>query len=151
MSFFDDLRQKTAEVVAGIKNEFAKHKNANTLNALMATCAHVAAADGLIDPTEKRKMIGFVKNSPIISVFGDTAAIKVFTEHADRFEFDQDIGSAEALRAIGQFKGQPDVARLIIRAGIAIGNADGSFDDDEKSVMRKICAELGENPGDFGL
>lgn len=151
MSFFDDLKQKTAEVVSGIKNEFAKYKNASTLNALMATCAYVAAADGHIDSAEKRKMVGFVKNSPIISVFGDTAAIKVFNEHAERFEFDHEIGAAEALRVIGQFRGNSDIARLIIRAGIAIGNADGNFDDDEKDVMRKICAELNETPKDFGL
>lgn len=151
MGFFDDLKTKCAEITQSLTTEFAKYKNKDVLNALMATCAYIAAADGTIDPSEKRKMVGFVKNSPIIGVFGDTAAIAVFNEHATRFEFDNEIGKAEALRVIGKYRDNDEIGRLIIRAGITIGSADGNFDPNEKVAVREICKELGQNPSDFDL
>ena len=39
----------------------------------------------------------------------------------------------------------------MVRVCCAIGAADGNFDDDEKAVVRKICAELNLNPKDFDL
>lgn len=149
MGFFNDLKTKYAEITKSLTNEFLKYKNKDVLNALMATCAYIASADGTIDPVEKRKMVGLVKNSPIISVYGDAIAINVFNEHATRFEFDFGIGKAEALCAIGKFRDNVDLARLIIRAGIVIGSADGNFDPSEKEAVRDICKELGQNPDDF--
>ena len=34
---------------------------------------------------------------------------------------------------------------------VAIGKADGDFDDDEKAVVREICGELRNDPGQFGI
>lgn len=147
MSFFDDLKSR----LSSLTEEFTKLKNKDVLNSVMAACAYIAAADGHIDPEEKRKMVGLVKNSPLISVYGADAAIKVFSEHADRFEFDFEIGKTEALRIIGKYNGRSDIARLIIRAAIMIGNSDGNFDNHEKAAVRTIINELGENPADFDL
>ncbi|MDE7064916.1 MAG: TerB family tellurite resistance protein, partial [Desulfovibrionaceae bacterium] len=57
----------------------------------------------------------------------------------------------ECLQVISRLKKRPDEARLVIRVCCAIGAADGNFDDDEKAVVREICAELGQNPADFQL
>ncbi|CAI3938860.1 tellurite resistance TerB family protein [Commensalibacter communis] len=147
MGFFDDFKNR----LSGLTEEFKKFKNKDILNSVMAACAYIAAADGHIDPEEKRKMIGLVKNSPLISVYGADNAIKVFTEHADRFDFDFEIGKTEALRIISKHRGNSEIARLIIRAAIMIGNSDGNFDNNEKTAVRTIINELGENPSDFDL
>lgn len=39
----------------------------------------------------------------------------------------------------------------MVRVCCAIGAADGNFDEGEKTVVRKICAELSLNPKDFDL
>jgi len=40
---------------------------------------------------------------------------------------------------------------LMVRVCCAIGAADGNFDENEKTAVRNICAELGLNPKDFDL
>ena len=52
---------------------------------------------------------------------------------------------------IGKLRSKPDAARLMVRVCMAIGSADGSFDDKEKQVVREICRDLGVPADDFGL
>lgn len=147
MNFINSFKNS----LSGLTEEFKKFKNKDILNSLMAACAYIAAADGSIDPEEKRKMIGLVKNSPLISVYGTDSAIKIFMEHADRFDFDFEIGKAEALRIISKHNHNHEIARLIIRAAIMIGKADGNFDDNEKAAVKTIIKELNEDPMNFDL
>jgi tellurite resistance protein len=44
---------------------------------------------------------------------------------------------------------KPEVARLIARYCIAIGYADGNFDQNEQQMAADICRELGLNPTEF--
>ena len=81
--------------------------------------------------------------------FGDV--IKAFNSVCEKFEFDQQIGRAEALKSIGQLRKKEDAARLLVRVCCAIGSADGNFDESERAACRTICNELGLNPGDFDL
>ena len=84
-------------------------------------------------------------------LFGTDEAIEVFNKFAGQFEFDYEIGKMEALQAVGKFRGKSEQARLIIRAGVIIGNADGNLDNDERKALKEIVLELGENPADFDL
>jgi tellurite resistance protein TerB len=151
MGFFDTLKTKFSELSAGLGNDLKKYKNKSVLQGMMAGCAYVAAADGEISPTEKQKMQGLVRNSSITSVYDADEAIKIFNEFAGKFAFEFEAGKSEALLAIGKLRGDPAVARLVIRGCIIIGGADGNFDDHEKAVVREICRELGQNPADFDL
>lgn len=151
MGFFDTLKIKIGELSAGLGTELSKYKNKDVLQGMMAGCAYVAAADGEISPTEKQKMQGLVRNSAITKVYDADTAIKIFNEFAGKFAFEFEAGKSEALLAIGKLKGDPAVARMIIRGCIIIGGADGDFDDQEKAVVREICRELGQSPSDFDL
>lgn len=151
MSFFDSLKTKMGELRTGLEDGLKKYKNKNTLNAMMAGCAYVAAADGKIEPEEKQKMANLVRNSSVTSVFDASEAIKIFNSFAEKFEFDFQVGKSEALLAIAKIKGDSGVARLIIRGCIIIGGADGDFDASEKAVVREICRELGQDPSEFDL
>lgn len=59
------------------------------------------------------------------------------------------VGRGEALRAVGRVRDQYDLARLVVRYGIAIGFADGEFVRAEQETIRDICNELRLNPGEF--
>ncbi|MCA1852628.1 MAG: TerB family tellurite resistance protein [Beggiatoa sp.] len=50
-----------------------------------------------------------------------------------------------------KLKGNDVAARLVVRLIISIAGADGTFDDSEKRVARKIAVELGQDPSDFEL
>ncbi len=139
------------ETTNTLKTEVVKFKNKDFLAATVASCALVAAADGNISSEEKQKMIGFMKHSDVLSVFDTSEVIALFEKYSGNFSFDPVIGKGECLQVISRLKKRPDEARLVIRVCCAIGAADGNFDDDEKAVVREICAELGQNPADFQL
>ncbi|SEI52199.1 tellurite resistance protein TerB [Azotobacter beijerinckii] len=131
--------------------EVSKFRNREFMEAVVAGCALVAAADGDINSREKQKMIGFIQNSNELKVFDLQDVIKAFTDICLKFEFDAEIGRAEALRTVCKLRGKDDAARLLVRVCCAIGNSDGEFDESERAVCRTICAELGLSPDDFGL
>jgi tellurite resistance protein TerB len=151
MSFFDSLKQKAGEARAKLAQEVGKFRNREFMEACVAGCALVAAADGNIDSSEKQKMMKFIQQSEELKVFETKDVIAVFNKVTENFEFDKEIGKAEAFKLVGKLRSKPDAARLMVRVCCAIGSADGSFDDKEKQVVREMCRDLGIPAADFGL
>ena len=145
------LKQRYAEVAANLKTEVSKVKNKTFLESVVAGCALVAHADGVVRPEEKQKMMGFLRNSDVLSVFDAQDIIAIFDKYSKQFEFDHQIGQASALQVVAKLKGKDSESRLMVRVCCAIGAADGNFDDQEKAVVRAICNELGLNAKDFDL
>ncbi len=139
-------RQKTS-----VSDSVQRFKNKDFMDAVVAGCALVAAADGDISAEEKQKMAGFISRSEELKVFDMQLIIQRFNGFAQGFEFDATIGKAEALKAVGRLKAHPEAGRLLVRVCCAIGMADGDFDADEQAVVRDICAELGLPAEEFGL
>jgi len=133
------------------QESITRFKNKAFLDAVVAGCALVAAADGKIDASEKQKMAGFIQRSPELKVFDMQEVILSFNQITDNFEFDFIIGKASALQTIGKIKHNEESARLLVRVCCAIGLADGDFDEDEKAIVREICKELNLNPDEFDL
>ena len=143
-----------AKWVEGIKNEIVdevkKYKNKDFLEAAIAGCVLVAAADGKIDSSETSKMMGFIKKNKALEVFDAKDILKIYKYFSEILMDDFGIGQGECLAVIGKYKNKPE-AQLIVRVCCAIGAADGNFDDDEKNVVRSICKELGLDPSSFQL
>ncbi len=66
----------------------------------------VAHADGAVKPEEKQKMMGFLRNSDVLSVFSTEEVIALFDKYAKQFEFDYQIGQANALQVVAKLKKQ---------------------------------------------
>lgn len=147
----DKFANWVKETTATLKTEVSKYKNRTFLEATVAGCALVAAADGNISSEEKQKMIGFMKQSDALSVFDTSEVIPLFEKFAGNFSFDFMIGKGECLQVIGKLKKDVGASRLLVRVCCAVGAADGNFDDSEKAVIREICTELGLNPEEFSL
>ena len=146
-NFMSDLKNKAS----GLKDEVMKFKNKNFLQAATAGAALIAMADGTLDSEEKKKMLGFIESNDSLSVFKTAEVIGAFKEYVDNFEFDQDIGESKAYEAINRLRGNEVECRTVMRLILSIAAADGVFDDDEKSVAKKIAIELGLDPSDFEL
>ena len=147
----DWLKSNAAAARELLSNEVTKFKNREFMDAVVAGCALVAAADGNISSAEKQKMTGYIQNSSELKVFDLKDVIQSFQDICGKFEFDAEIGRAEALRIVGKLRGNEDAGRLLVRVCCAIGGSDGSFDEKEQAVCRTICTELGLNPADFDL
>jgi len=147
MGIMDWLKNQSTS----LQNEVKRFKNRSFMEAAVAGCAMVAAADGVIRPEEKQKMAGFIQRNDALKVFDMNDVIKTFDKFTQGFEFDAQIGKGEALKAIGKVRKNSEEARLLVRVCCAIGAADGDFDPDEKKVVRQICRELDLDPADFEL
>lgn len=134
-----------------VSESITRFKNQDFMEAVIAGCALVAAADGDISPEEKQKMAGFISRSDELKVFDMHQVIERFNTQVENFAFDHSIGKAQALKAIGRIKTNPEAGRLLVRVCCAIGMADGDFDADEQAIVREICAELGLPAEEFGL
>lgn len=145
------LKTKFDEVSRSLKDEVTKIKNQTFLEGVIAGCAVVAYADGIVRPEEKQKMMGFMRANDVLSVFETGKVIQLFDKAASKYEFDRAIGETEALAAIGKLRAKPSEARLLVRVCCAIGASDGNFDESEKLAVKKICQELGLDPGEFDL
>lgn len=145
------LKGKFSEVSTNLKNEVTKVRNQDFLEGVVAGCALVAYADGVVKPEEKQKMMGFLRVSEVLSVFDTSDVIKLFEKFSDQFGFDLAIGEANALKAVNKVKKKEGEARLLVRVCCAIGASDGDFDNAERKAVSKICSELGLNPADFDL
>jgi stress response protein SCP2/tellurite resistance protein len=128
---------------------FHRYKSQDVLDAVVASCALVSMADGHLDHSERQKMIEFVNQSEELRVFDPQKVIQRFNFFVSRIEHDPMMGRAEAFRALGKIRTKPEMARLIARYCIAIGYADGHFDNSEKQIVADICRELGLNPAEF--
>jgi tellurite resistance protein TerB len=150
MSFLNNLKDGLENAKNTITTEVTKYRSKDFLEAIVASCAMVAYADGHVTSEEKQKMIGFMRTSEQLSVFNQNDIIKLFQKYSEKFEFDAGIGTGEVMRVVGKFQGKPE-AQLIIRVCCAIGMADGDFDAQEKDCVRTLVVELGLDPNSFDL
>ncbi len=134
-----------------LAGEVSKFRHRNFMEAVVAGCALVAAADGNIASAEKQKMLGFIQQSDALKAFKTDDVITAFNKIVGKFEFDHAIGKAEALQVIGRARNNPAEARLLVRVCCAIGAADGNFDPSERQMVVEICRELGLDPKEFDL
>ena len=148
---FNNIKEWFGQQTGNAKDAVTRFKNKDFMDAVVAGCALVAAADGKISDAEKQTMGQYIQRSEELKVFEMGEVIKRFNHFAANFEFNYMIGKGEALKAIGKLKKNEDAGRLLVRVCCAIGMADGDFSDSEKTIVREICVELGFNPADFGL
>ncbi|WP_295455012.1 tellurite resistance TerB family protein [uncultured Thiodictyon sp.] len=142
---FDKLK----EMGSNLKDEAARFRSKTFMNACTAGCAIIANADGDVSAEEKRKMMAFMKTSDVLSLYDTADVIKSFDGHCAKYEFDSQIGEAEALSVVAGIKGKPAEARLLVRACCVIAGADGNFDEAERAAVTRICHELGLEPSEF--
>ncbi len=120
-------------------------------DASMGICALVAAADGTIDQTERRKVADFIAADQVLKNFPIDDLRARFEDNCNRLTSDPAFGRAYVLQQIGKAAGKPAEASAVIQIGIMVGNADGSFDQAELAAVRDACQTLQLNPRDFGL
>ncbi len=147
MGLKDWLIEQKNNTVSGVK----KFANKDFMEAVAAGCALIAAADGTIDSSEKQKMVGFININESLKVFKMTDVLDRFNHYAQMFEFDFNVGKAEAIKPISKLKKHPDAARTLIAVCCSIGAADGDFDKNEMQLVKEMCNILGLNPADFQL
>lgn len=145
------LKDKANVARATMAAEVSNYRNREFMEAVVAACALIANADGNVSPAEKQKMIAYVGSADELKNFKTDQVISFFQSILGKFEFDKEIGKAEALKVIGRIKDKHEQARMVVRVACVIGASDGEFDPAERQVVREICVDLGLDPADFDV
>lgn len=151
MGFLSKLKESAMELQSQLVTQVKQYQNKNFADATMAVCALVAAADGTIDASERKKTAAFISSNDTLAVFDVSQLQSTFNTYCDKLVKDYDFGKIDLLQVVAKLKKTPPQARAAIQVAVIIAGADGNFDADEKGIIKEICHSLDIDPAEFDL
>ncbi|MEU2913499.1 tellurite resistance TerB family protein [Streptomyces massasporeus] len=151
MALWDRIKESASTMQTQLNAKKNDLKSGAFRDASMAMCALVAAADGTIDPSERRKVAQLIATNEVLQNFPAEDLQRRFDDNCNKLAADFDFGKVSVLQEVAKAKKKPAEARAVIQIGIVIGGADGDFDKDEQQVVREACYALDLPPHEFDL
>ncbi|MEU6709558.1 tellurite resistance TerB family protein [Streptomyces wuyuanensis] len=151
MALWDKIRDSASTMQSHLNAKKNDLRSGAFRDASMAICALVAAADGTIDPTERRRVAQLIATNEVLQNFVADDLRQRFEDNLVKLTTDFDFGKVSVLQEIAKVKRRPTEARAVIHIGLVIGGADGDFDETERDMVRKACYALGLPPHEFDL
>lgn len=144
-----------AQLVGVLKSQLAslktELKSGSYRDASMAMCALVAAADGSVDPAERRHVESLILQNDVLKNFPPDQLQQRFNKHVDQLTFNFQQGKTEAMQEVAKAAKKPTEAKAVVQTGFVVAGADGYIAPAEEQVLREACAALGVSPQEFGL
>ncbi|MFP4423330.1 MAG: tellurite resistance TerB family protein [Desulfococcaceae bacterium] len=135
----------------GLLDRVKRFQNRDFMEAVAAACAMVASVDGLVRPEEAAKVIDYAQIDETLSVFDSFEVMETFDAYVRTFEFDYQVGRQKAFEAIRKLTGRREPARLLVLVAMAVADADGEFDNNQRLAVREICRVVGLSLKEFDL
>ncbi|MEC4017511.1 tellurite resistance TerB family protein [Streptomyces sp. H27-D2] len=151
MALWDKIKESAQTMQTQLDAKKNDLKSGGFRDASMAMCALVAAADGTIDPTERRRVAALITSNEVLQNFPADELQRRFDDYLGKLAADFDFGKVGVLQTIGKVAKKPTEARAVIQIGIVIGGADGDFDKTEQALVREACFAVGIKPEEFDL
>ncbi|ORT58634.1 TerB family tellurite resistance protein [Streptomyces sp. CB03238] len=151
MALWDRIKESASTMQTQLMAKKNDLKSGAFRDASMAMCALVAAADGTIDPAERRRVAQLIATNEVLQNFDATDLQRRFDDNLNKLTADFDFGKVSVLQEIAKAKKKPAEARAVIQIGIVIGGADGDFDKTEQAIVREACFTLDLPPHEFDL
>ncbi|MEU6244041.1 TerB family tellurite resistance protein [Streptomyces sp. NPDC047024] len=151
MALWDRIKESAATMQTQLVAKKNDLKSGAFRDASMAMCALVAAADGTVDPSERRRVAQLIAGNEVLQNFDAMDLQRRFEANLDKLTTDFDFGKVSVLQEVAKAKKKPAEARAVVQIGIVIGGADGNFDKDEQAVVREACYTLDLPPHEFDL
>ena len=151
MALWDRIKESASTLQTQLNAKKNELKSGAFRDASMAICALVAAADGQIDPSERRRVAQLIATNEVLQNFPADDLQRRFEANLDKLVTDFEFGKVSVLQEVAKAKKKPTEARAVIQIGIVIGGADGHFDQTERAVVREACYALGLPPAEFDL
>jgi tellurite resistance protein TerB len=151
MALWDRIKDSANTMQTQLNAKKNDLKSGGFRDASMAMCALVAAADGSIDPSERRRVAQLISSNEVLRNFEADDLQTRFNDYCDKLTADFDFGKVSVLQTIGKVSKKPTEARAVIQIGIVIGGADGDFDKTEQGIVREACFAVGISPSEFDL
>lgn len=146
---FGVLKRAFSAGATEVKAEYGENKD--FLEAVLAAVALVAAADGDIEESERRKAVSIVTNHQTLGKLYKQNDIETVAELM--FKRAKDVSGRQQLaRELDDIKTRANglsMAEDVYLIALDIANADGEIEPQEDVVLKKIAARLGVDPGKF--
>lgn len=126
----------------------SRMENKNMMEAVVASCILVAAADGNISDQELATTRLILESNDRLKHFGPQISQTV-TKFGDMIKGTFQLGELKLLREIGDIKSNPRDAEEVLVTAISIASADGKIEESEKRMIQKIARELGLNASQY--
>ncbi|MFJ4713033.1 tellurite resistance TerB family protein [Streptomyces sp. NPDC088785] len=151
MALWDRIKESASTMQTQLVAKKNDLKSGAFRDASMAMCALVAAADGTIDASERRRVAQLITGNEVLQNFPADDLQRRFEANLDRLAADFDLGRVGVLQEVAKARKKEAEARAVIQIGIVIGGADGDFDATERAAVREACQMLGLPPHEFDL
>ena len=135
---FGIFKKKTRRASAEIK----KFEKRDLAQAVINAAYLVAYADGECEASEKAKIEQVLRNQPALSAF--TSEINAISATIiGQLDTNFKIGRRAALREIEDVKHDTREAEDVLDVAVAIAEADGEIEPEERKVLEEIAGVLG--------
>ncbi|MDT0267169.1 TerB family tellurite resistance protein [Streptomyces sp. DSM 44915] len=151
MALWDRIKESASTMQTQLNAKKNDLKSGAFRDASMAMCALVAAADGSVDPAERQRVAQLIASNEVLQNFPSDDLQRRFNDYVNQLISDYDMGRISLLQDVAKARKKPAEARAVIQIGIVIGGADGSFDEQERAVVREACHTLELPPAEFDL
>lgn len=151
MALWDRIKDSATTMQSQLNAKKNDLKSGAFRDASMAMCALVAAADGSVDDSERRRVASLIGTNEVLQNFPAEELQARFNDYCEKLAADFEFGKVSVLQVIGKASKKPTEARAVVQIGIVIGGADGEFDQTERAVVREACHTLGVPPEEFDL
>lgn len=133
--------------MASMMTTVSQYTNAAYKNAVISACALISASDGTIEPEEKKKVAKMIGSSELLSAFNGAELGMLFDDYCKQAV--DEFKRIDLMNNVRKLKSSPDQAAACVGIAVQIAKADGEFEDEEKAVVRELCAALALNPDEF--
>ncbi len=138
VTMFGIFKKKTRRAAAEIK----KFEKRDLAQAVINAAYLVAYADGECEASEKAKIEQVLRNQPALSAF--TSEINAISATiTGQLDTNFKIGRRAALREIEDVKHDTREAEDVLDVAVAIAEADGEIEPEERKVLEEIAGVLG--------
>jgi tellurite resistance protein len=146
---FKSVKKAFGAASKEVKAEYSQNKD--FLEAVLAAAALVAAADGDIEESERRKVVSVIVNHPQLSKLYSTQVIEQTAE--TMFKRAKDFSGRQLLaRELDDVKGRadgPQMAEDAYMIALDIAHSDGELEPAEADVLKKLATRLNVDTSKF--
>lgn len=126
-----------------VKSEAGTAGRDRLMEAMVAACALVARADGVIDESERRRIFRMLLTVPVFKGFSKDAIAAELERQERRFSYEPYSAHDRALDVIEALQASPGEARLLLSACHEVLLADGRDHPAEYKALSEIGRALG--------
>ena len=129
-----------------------RNRNRSFLRAVMAACAGVYMADGVVTLRDRMRLDKVMETLKALQVYDPHEGVDLFNEFVDAIKAHPKTGNEQVMRVIrDEAAGDTEKSNLLIRICLAVSEVKGEIPLPEQVEIVSLCNLLDVHPDGVGL